>query len=321
LTTTDLHPEEMLDAARRGTLGATGQADLRAHLHRCVACRLSLSWPDDLRAEAAATTADGVLLARMMRVALLDEPRAASDPRAYRARGGVSLRRAALGLVLLLVGGSAGAAIWAGRESFSGRLGPVIVQFPEDRGRVDPETSPRRGARAHRPAAPEVAEAEPASPTNPLIVEPPSTLARPAAVAAPAATRRARAETPRPSADALFADANRARRMSDYGLALRRYADLRRAYPGTREEITARVVVGQLMLAQGSSREALARFDSYLAASPEGTLAEEARVGRALALMRLGRRDEEREAWGQLLRNHPGSVQGVRARSRLGELR
>ncbi len=85
--------------------------------------------------------------------------------------------------------------------------------------------------------------------------------------------------------------------------------------------MTARVVVGDLQLEEGPSRDALASFDSYLAANPAGTLAEEARVGRAVALGRLGRRAEEREAWSQLLREHPNSVQGARARRRLAELR
>ena len=53
----------------------------------------------------------------------------------------------------------------------------------------------------------------------------------------------------------------------------------------------------------------------------DGTLAEEARVGRALALQKLGRRAEEREAWTQLLLRHPHSVQEERARARLQELR
>ena len=75
------------------------------------------------------------------------------------------------------------------------------------------------------------------------------------------------------------------------------------------------------MLTEGPTRDALASFDSYLATSPNGTLAEEALVGRAAALMRLGRRDAERESWTRLLREHPDSVQGQLARRRLAELR
>jgi TolA-binding protein len=332
VTTLDLHPEEMLDAARRGTLGARGEADLRAHLRRCVACRLSLSLPDDLRVEAAATTADGALLSQMVRGALLDEPRAAGDHRAFRARGGLTLRRAALGLALLLVGGNAGAAVWAGRESLARTFAPVIIQLRHSRGdTATPATrdlgrAHRTGPSQGRPDEAPVAAAPVIVEVAPAVVEVAPALAPPVAVAsAPArsvhARVEARAAATNDSADALFAEANGARRAGDYSLALRRYAELRRAHPGTREELTARVVVGDLMLAEGSAREALASFDSYLAASPEGTLAEEALVGRALALKHLGRRDEERDAWSQLLRKHPHSVQGARARSRLAELR
>jgi TolA-binding protein len=145
----------------------------------------------------------------------------------------------------------------------------------------------------------------------------------PAPAAAPPHLPRLHVPLPPPRATAgeLFADANRARREGDVPLALRRYAELRRAYPGSREELTSRVVAGDLLLAEGPTRDALASFDSYLTASPTGTLAEEALVGRASALMRLGRGDEERAAWAQLLREHPDSVHAERARRRLAELR
>jgi TolA-binding protein len=311
VTTIDLHPEEMLDAARRGTLGAQGEADLRAHLSRCVACRLSLTLPDDLRVEGAVTGADSALLARMVGGAMLDEPRVAADPRAHR-YGSHPLRRAAVALVLLLAGGSAGAAVWAGRDTIAKKFEPIIVQLRHAR---------HADAPAPQPHARHVAVTEPVVP--PAVVEAPPVAPPPAIV--PARPPRGRIEVrgagSSQSAEALFADANSARRAGQYSLALRRYAELRHAYPGSREELTARVVVGDLMLAEGSAREALASFDSYLAASAEGTLAEEARVGRALALQRLGRRDEERAAWTQVLRKHPDSVQGARARSRLDELR
>lgn len=305
MTTIDLHPEEMLDAARRGTLGRQGEADLRAHLDRCVACRLSLTLGDDLRAEAnvaarKAGAGDAALLARMVTGAMIDVPRAAGETRF--SRGGSSLRRAAVAALLLLVGGSAGAGVWANRGTIARRFAPEIVQLPSAQlPAARPE--PVRARPVAAPAiAPQVEELEPVRPVRAHVA------ARPA-------------PAPAMSADALFAEANRARRAGDYTGALRGYAELRRAYPGSREEITARVVAANLLLTQGAAREALAGFDGYLASSPDATLAEEARVGRALALMRLGRRDDERAAWTDLLRKHPDSVQGARARSRLAELR
>ncbi|HSZ83189.1 MAG TPA: tetratricopeptide repeat protein [Polyangia bacterium] len=319
MTTIDLHPEEMLDAARRGTLGAAAADDLRAHLARCVACRLSLTLADDLRAEASAKAAaegydeafDDVLLARMVRGALADEPRVAYDARPRRrvAAG----RHVAVAIALLLIGGSGGAAVWSmGGVGFVRRFVPEIFQLPRREGA--PATV------AAREGAPATVAAREAAPTPVVVPAPPAEA--PAVPAPPVRVARARVEAPPAlSADDLFADANRARRAGNYPRALRRYAELRRAYPGSRPEMTARVVVGDLQLEEGPAREALASFDSYLAANPQGTLAEEARVGRAVSLMRLGRRDEEREAWSQLLREHPNSVQRERARRRLAELR
>ena len=62
MTTIDLHPEDMLDAARRGTLGAAAAEDLHAHLDRCAACRISLTLPDELPEEQAETFALRVVL-------------------------------------------------------------------------------------------------------------------------------------------------------------------------------------------------------------------------------------------------------------------
>jgi TolA-binding protein len=311
VTTIDLHPEEMLDAARRGTLGVAATDDLRAHLARCAACRVSLTLADDLRAEAAVTNADGTLLASMVRGALADEPHVAYDMRAHRARAS-SGRRVAVAIALLLLGGSGGAAVYSmGGAAFVRRFVPEILQLPRR------QHAPVAAPRAISASLPAVAAPAPAPVEEPVApVAPPA----PASVP-PTRSVRARVETPALPADDLFADANRARRAGDYPRALRRYAELRRAYPGSRQEMTARVVVGDLQLEEGPSRDALASFDSYLAANPAGTLAEEARVGRAVALGRLGRRAEEREAWSQLLREHPNSVQGARARRRLAELR
>ena len=66
---------------------------------------------------------------------------------------------------------------------------------------------------------------------------------------------------------------------------------------------------------------ALARFESYLATEPAGSLAEEARLGRAQALRVRGSRDEERAALEELLRKHPASVHASAARARLAALR
>jgi TolA-binding protein len=125
-----------------------------------------------------------------------------------------------------------------------------------------------------------------------------------------------------PSADDLFTAANEARRRGDPQKSFELYTQLARTYPGSREETTARVLLGRLILDRGAEpAQALTLFTSYLDVSPGGTLAEEARLGRALALTRLGSPKEERLAWQELLAFHPNSIHAERARKRLDELR
>jgi tetratricopeptide (TPR) repeat protein len=125
-----------------------------------------------------------------------------------------------------------------------------------------------------------------------------------------------------PAADEIFAAANEARRRGDSQKSFELYTQLARIHPGSREETTSRVLLGRLLLDRGGdATQALGLFTRYLEASPGGTLAEEARLGRALALTRLGSAKEERQAWQQLLAFHPNSIHAERARKRLEELR
>ena len=93
-------------------------------------------------------------------------------------------------------------------------------------------------------------------------------------------------------------------------------------FPGSREEIVARVLQGQLLLDElHDAPAALRSFERYLAGEPSGALAEEARLGRAQALQVGGSRPDERAAWQELLVKHPASVHADAARARLEALR
>ena len=125
-----------------------------------------------------------------------------------------------------------------------------------------------------------------------------------------------------PSANELFARANVAQRDGAAVDAARLYTELERSFPGSPEELVARVLLGRLLLDRlDDPRGALAQFDSYLASPDHDALGEEALIGRALALERLGRHVEERSAWDLLLAAFPRSSYAEPARTRLEELR
>jgi TolA-binding protein len=132
---------------------------------------------------------------------------------------------------------------------------------------------------------------------------------------------------PAPSASAadgetaatLFARANAARRRGDRDEALRLYRRLQERFPASDEARLSHATMGKLVL-EGEPDAALAEFDRYLGAAKGGALGEEALVGRAVALGRLGRHAEEKAAWQELLARHPRSVHAARARARIAEL-
>jgi tetratricopeptide (TPR) repeat protein len=122
-------------------------------------------------------------------------------------------------------------------------------------------------------------------------------------------------------AEALFARANAQRTAGSYERALSSYAQLTLAFPETRSGLAAHISRADLLLRRvGRPQAALAAYRAYLTARRAGALAEEARVGVAISLQRLGRQDEERTAWLELLEHHPGSLHGARARARLHAL-
>ena len=115
----------------------------------------------------------------------------------------------------------------------------------------------------------------------------------------------------------LFSEANTARRQGKTQRAIALYRRLQLEHPASREAQTSHVVLGRISLNGGDAGTALQEFDAYLRQAPRGALAQEALHGKARALARLGRHEEERLIWQYLLTHYPTSVYAAAARERL----
>jgi hypothetical protein len=301
VSSVDLHPEDLLDRARRGEASPDELERLRAHLAGCAACRFEGVLAEDCARAAAPRSAaeDALVLSRVQRGAA----------RAVRARGAMrsswAPRRASR-----LVYAAAAVLVFAATVATATTLVRRVWRAPE----IAPIASApaRHHVSSRAPSKPVVEEA--AAESDEVLGED--------AVDAPApraahARHVATAESP----GELFARANAARRRGATREAVRLYRELEREFPGSQEELVSRVTMGRWRLdSLDDPSGALRSFDSYLANPVHTALREEALIGRALSLGRLGRETEERGAWRAFLAAFPGSVYAERARGRLAVL-
>lgn len=94
------------------------------------------------------------------------------------------------------------------------------------------------------------------------------------------------------------------------------YRQLQAWYADSTEAKLSHATLGRLLLDRGDAARALREFDAYLLGGA-GPLGEEALAGRALALQRLGRSDEEGTTWRRMLTTYPASIYAAQARARL----
>ena len=354
MTVVDLHPEELLDKDARGELSTDERARLETHLARCAACRaervLRLDFADELESDDRPSALLGLVQGA------LAAPRPAAPPDAMPELDTLPglRRRPRRTAFVLLVAAAVLAASAAGATGMTGRvwsrLGGGSLEATHSTASVSPTSAPalspadRDGARARGTDLTDEGAGPPAEPAHepaaivPTAIEP-APVAQPALAAAPAARIVASAPAvavapvvapavvvapvvapavaPVPTtASGLFESANAARRSGDTVTALARYDALESQFPSTREAHVAKATTGKLLLDRGDSASALARFDAYLA-SGAAELREEAMAGRATALERLGRSDEESRAWEALVATYPGTPYGTHARARI----
>ena len=108
--------------------------------------------------------------------------------------------------------------------------------------------------------------------------------------------------------DVLLALGHAHQRSGRYDLACESYEQAMAQFPDSDHAKTIRITVAQLQLAElGLPEQALTHFDRYLEIDANGPLAEEARVGRVRAMVRLGRFADVIAAAGEFEQAHPQS--------------
>jgi TolA-binding protein len=281
-------PDNLLVASRKGMLTADEQARLDGHLVQCSLCRLALAVGRDFDAALEMSPGDELIAERIAR-----GPRDTGISRNPRVRRASVVAIATAGV--LAGAGLAAAAIGGWKLQFGREAPPAVERAP---------APPPAGGSAHERRERVEPASEPPSPT----VDPSSDGRETPPPAAP---------TPLTAAE-LFAKANASRSDGHGRRALSLYGELQSRYPGSAEAEISYVSLGRVMLEQGQASGALSQFDRYLARRSQGPLAQEALFGKASALSRLGRLEEERRTWETLLARFPTSIYRDRAHERLG---
>jgi hypothetical protein len=341
MTLPDLHPDELLQRASQDRITPDERADLGAHLQRCPACALELAVRGDAAKAGISSETDHAVAARVVERVLeatvpLKAPHVGGHWRGRLARAAM----VALMLTSTAVGASAIAVRVQDRRAAAAaraaQTTPAAVAVAprahRERAPVTPASpppteppvpaevpGPTEATATGRLPSEEAGVRPRARPAQPTVVGAPAEM--PVALQPPALAHTAAAlDSAAPAVVLARAEAARAARR--FGDAMRLYEDLAARFPGSREEIVARVLHGQLLLDEIHDAPAALRwFERYLASEPAGSLAEEARLGRAQALQLRGSPADERAAWEELLARHPASVHAGTARARLAALR
>ena len=303
MSSVDIHPEELLDKLERATLSPAERTRLDAHLAVCDVCRFELALRGDLDEDVRVVRDRG----SSPQASPVPVQKAPSVPpsvsRARLRRWGVAWGLAAALLVLAAASlasyATRGVWPWAAPVAATNSATPIVANAGP-------------AAHHHKKAGP--SPAVPPTPADAVSTSVPEAVNVRSAV--PRAPREASAGATQETAATLFSAANQARRAGDVQRAIEHYRKLQRRFPTAQESLVSRVTLGRLLLGMDVSG-ALSEFDSYLAAGAP-TLAAEAWVGRAHALSSLGRHEESRAAWREVLSRYPQSVYAEEARSTLG---
>jgi hypothetical protein len=311
LSRTDLHPDHLLARRRAGLLSPEESAQLDRHASQCATCAFEIAAAQDFDRDLAMPI-DPAALAAVT----------AGVTRSLDGEAPVVRRRTRP----VWIGVAAAVAVVAASAL------AAALTFP--RPTPPPPRRPASSALTH--AAPRVVSAPAVPPTvvAPEVVVAPAPVAPPVVVASDDGATHLRRHHRRVAAapDAtpgagerarvLFEQAVAARRGGQHALAASLFEQLQHRYGDSEEASISQIALGRLWLDRlNQPARALAQFESYLAARRGGESREEAMVGRAAALERLGRTASAREAWEAVRDACPGSVSSRRAAVRIDALR
>ena len=294
MSVANLHPDELVDRERSDELSAAEAEALSRHRQDCAACAIERVLTDDFASEREAVPVDDEMLQRATEGAVVQLSKLPERSRRWWPRALL------IAAAFLITAGALAAVVRSVRQS----PGVTTASAPQTVAAPAPsEAPPTQIVSSATPELQLQASAEPAEP-------------------AAASNQSAR---PVPSAsqlgpEALFAQANAARRAGHHEEAIRLYRKLQQKYPDSREASLSHATLGQLLLDTKDPSAAVSEFDHYLQNHPSGEVTEEVLASRARSLERLGKRADERAAWQALLAAFPRSAHAAHARQRLSEL-
>jgi TolA-binding protein len=299
---------DLVAHARRHRLTQTEQVRLEQHLSVCASCRREQQLGADFDEVGGFQRGDHRLIGRLgdravERLGMRLPPR-----RSVRSWS----IAAALACTLFAAGAGAGV-LWRVRT-----LPPLVPSDSSSTSGIDVTPKQPTAVSTKGPPAQSIDDSVPATTPVPFPFHP---KAQRRAPVSPSASTAAAVETPNETASVLFGNANRERRQAHAAVATGLYDELERRFPRSEEARVSHVSLGRLLLERSAWSEAKTQFDEYLTLSPDGILAPEALFGRAQALRALGRRDEERATWTELLTRFADSVYASRGRHRVEGLR
>ncbi len=301
MTVIELHPEQLLDAERAGSLSTAQRPQLAAHLAGCPECRLLRQAQRDFETER--ETMDPPILSLLPQVIGTLKQQAPAEKKDGRPTTRTARRVLLVAAIILAASSAAAATGWLGgwwsaggseSQEQTAPMVPTVNLAPASNVTAPPVTTTTLTPTTSTASSAESSPPEPAS-------------------------SAAQHNAARPSAEQLFTAASNARRAGRYQRAIRLYRHLQRRYPKSTQAHASRTILARLLLDRGRADEALTGFDRYLKRDP-ASLTEEAMVGRALAFERLGKPAEERAAWRALLQRYSGSIHAGRAKARLAAL-